>query len=109
VGMSIGLPWIQFQDPKFEKPDLPSLFRIISCNAFGSRIVVLPLTANVESLYPGEAVVTVKGKAARTLGDHRRLWQIRTNPDKEQHPRAPRDTPVIMMSPGARVSSSTGV
>jgi mRNA interferase MazF len=40
-----------------------------SCNAFGSRVVVLPLTSNVESLYPGEARVTVKGKAARALGD----------------------------------------
>jgi mRNA interferase MazF len=40
-----------------------------SCNAFGSRVVVLPLTTNVESLYPGEALVMVKGKAARALGD----------------------------------------
>jgi mRNA interferase MazF len=40
-----------------------------SCNAFGSRVVVLPLTTNVESLYPGEALVTVKGKTARALGD----------------------------------------
>jgi mRNA interferase MazF len=32
-----------------------------SCNAYGSRVVVLPLTSNVESLYPGEALVTVKG------------------------------------------------
>lgn len=40
-----------------------------SCNAFGSRVVVLPLTSNVESLYPGEAVVVVNGKPARVLGD----------------------------------------
>jgi mRNA interferase MazF len=40
-----------------------------SCNAFGARVVVLPLTSNVESLYPGEALVTVKGKPARALGD----------------------------------------
>ena len=40
-----------------------------SCNAFGARIVVLPLTSNVDSLYPGEALVTVKGKPARALGD----------------------------------------
>jgi mRNA interferase MazF len=40
-----------------------------SCNAFGSRVVVLPLTTNLDSLYPGEALVTVKGKAARALGD----------------------------------------
>jgi mRNA interferase MazF len=40
-----------------------------SCNAFGSRVVVLPLTSNVDSLYPGEALVTVKGRTARALGD----------------------------------------
>jgi mRNA interferase MazF len=32
-------------------------------------VVVLPLTGNVESLYPGEAIVTVKRKLARVLGD----------------------------------------
>lgn len=40
-----------------------------SCNAHGSRVVVLPLTSNVDSLYPGEAVVTIKGKPSRALGD----------------------------------------
>lgn len=40
-----------------------------SCNTFGSRVVVLPLTSHVESLYPGEAVVVVNGKPARVLGD----------------------------------------
>jgi mRNA interferase MazF len=40
-----------------------------SCNAFGARVVVLPLTSNVDSLYPGEALVTVKGKPSRALGD----------------------------------------
>ena len=40
-----------------------------SCNRFGARVVVLPLTSNVDSLYPGEALVTVKGKPARALGD----------------------------------------
>ena len=40
-----------------------------SCNTFGSRVVVLPLTSNVSSLYPGEARIELKGKAARALGD----------------------------------------
>ncbi len=40
-----------------------------SCNAYGSRVVVLPLTSNVESLYPGEALISVKGKPSRALGD----------------------------------------
>ena len=40
-----------------------------SCNRFGSRVVVVPVTGNVESLYPGEAVVEISGKPARALGD----------------------------------------
>jgi mRNA interferase MazF len=39
-----------------------------SCNAFGARVVVLPLASNVDSLFPGEALVTVKGKPSRALG-----------------------------------------
>ena len=40
-----------------------------SCNAHGARVVVLPVTSNVSSLYPGEAVVRVQGKPGRVLGD----------------------------------------
>jgi len=40
-----------------------------SCNLFGSRFVVLPLTSNVDSLYPGEALITVGGKPGRAIGD----------------------------------------
>lgn len=40
-----------------------------SCNRYGARVVVLPLTSNVETLYPGEAAVDVRGKPARALGD----------------------------------------
>ncbi len=40
-----------------------------SCNAHGSRVVVLPITSNVDSLYPGEARIEVQGKPARALGD----------------------------------------
>ena len=40
-----------------------------SCNAHGARVVVLPVTSNVSSLFPGEAVVQVRGKPARVLGD----------------------------------------
>ncbi len=43
-----------------------------SCNRHGSRVVVLPLTTNVESLYPGEARVQVRGAPARALGDQLR-------------------------------------
>jgi mRNA interferase MazF len=40
-----------------------------SCNRFGSRVVIVPVTSNVESLYPGEAVVEIAGKRVRALGD----------------------------------------
>jgi mRNA interferase MazF len=49
-----------------------------SCNAHGARVVILPVTSNVESIYPGEARVVVRGGAARALGD-----QIRSV-DKER-------------------------
>lgn len=40
-----------------------------SANVFGMRVVVLPVTSNISSLFPGEAVVTVGGKPGRVLGD----------------------------------------
>jgi mRNA interferase MazF len=40
-----------------------------SCNAYGARVVVLPITSNVSSLYPGEARIRVRGRPARVLGD----------------------------------------
>lgn len=40
-----------------------------SCNAHGARVVVLPITSNVTSLYPGEALIHVRGRPARALGD----------------------------------------
>jgi mRNA interferase MazF len=38
-------------------------------NRFSQRVVVVPLTSNVDHCFPGEALVTVKGKPARALGD----------------------------------------
>lgn len=40
-----------------------------SCNRYGTRVVVLPVTSNVDSLYPGEALIRLKGRPARVLGD----------------------------------------
>ena len=40
-----------------------------SCNRYGARVVVLPITSNVDSLYPGEALLELKGKPGRALGD----------------------------------------
>jgi hypothetical protein len=47
--------------------------------------LVLPLTSNVDSLFPGEALVTVKGKPARALGDQiRSLDNSRLRPKIER-------------------------
>jgi mRNA interferase MazF len=43
-----------------------------SCNTFGSRVVVIPVTSNAESLYPGEAKIELQGRPARVLGDQMR-------------------------------------
>jgi mRNA interferase MazF len=40
-----------------------------SANAFGPRVVVLPITSNLETLHPGEARVVLRGKPGRALGD----------------------------------------
>lgn len=40
-----------------------------SCNRYGTRVVVLPITSNVDSVFPGEALITVRGKPGRALGD----------------------------------------
>jgi mRNA interferase MazF len=43
-----------------------------SCNRYGPRVVVLPMTSNVDSLFPGEARIEVRGAPARVLGDQLR-------------------------------------
>ena len=49
-----------------------------SCNAHGHRVVVLPVTSNVESLHPGEALIRIKGQPGRALGDQiRSLDRVR--------------------------------
>jgi mRNA interferase MazF len=40
-----------------------------SCNTHGARVMVLPVTSRVETLYPGEARIRLKGVPARVLGD----------------------------------------
>ena len=41
-------------------------------NQHGARVVVVPVTSNVDQCHPGEALVTIKGKPARALGDQLR-------------------------------------
>jgi mRNA interferase MazF len=43
-----------------------------SCNQHGARVVVVPVTSNVDALYPGEARLTIQGRPARALGDQLR-------------------------------------
>jgi mRNA interferase MazF len=43
-----------------------------SLNQFGFRVVVLPVTSNVTSHYPGEARIQIRGAPARVLGDQLR-------------------------------------
>ena len=43
-----------------------------SCNKYGARVIVLPVTSNVESLFPGEARIEIEGRPARALGDQLR-------------------------------------
>ncbi|MBM3791656.1 MAG: type II toxin-antitoxin system PemK/MazF family toxin [Acidobacteria bacterium] len=43
-----------------------------SCNKYGARVIVLPITSNVESWYPGEALIEIQGSPARALGDQMR-------------------------------------
>jgi len=41
-------------------------------NKYSQRVVVMPLTSNVDQCFPGEALVTVRGKPSRALGDQLR-------------------------------------
>ena len=41
-------------------------------NRFGQRMIVVPVTSNVDNCFPGEALVTIKGKPNRALGDQMR-------------------------------------
>ena len=43
-----------------------------ACNKYGARIVVVPVTSNVTSLYPGEARVFIAKRESRVLGDQLR-------------------------------------
>lgn len=40
-----------------------------SCNRHGTRVVVLLVTGNTDSLYPGKALIAVQGEMSRVLGD----------------------------------------
>jgi mRNA interferase MazF len=54
---------------EIRKTGRPSSSRTIPAIGTGRGVVVLPITSNIDSLYPGEAIVEVKGKSGRALGD----------------------------------------
>ncbi len=43
-----------------------------SCNVHGMRVLVIPITSNVTTLYPGEAMIQVGATRGRALGDQLR-------------------------------------
>ena len=54
-----------------------------SCNAFGTRVVVLPVTSNVSSLFPGEAHIDLSERTSLSqyhillcVHRHERILQI---------------------------------
>ena len=40
-----------------------------ACNRYGTRVVIMPITSNVDTLYPGEAAVRLGKRPGRALGD----------------------------------------
>ena len=40
-----------------------------AANKFLNRVQVVPLTSNIDALYPGEAYVTLKGRRSKAMAD----------------------------------------
>lgn len=69
--MSIGWRSIRPWARKFGRYGTRSSFPMIRATRT-ERVIVLPLASNVSSLYPGEAIVRVRERPARALGDQLR-------------------------------------
>ena len=57
------------QETEIRKIRLAVIISNDSCNKYGIRVIVLPATSNIESLFPGEAMIEIQGRPARVLGD----------------------------------------
>lgn len=64
--------WVQF-DPSIGseiRKRRPGIILSISvANQHLSRVVVVPITSNVDRVYPSEALISVTGKAAKAMAD----------------------------------------
>lgn len=64
--------WVQF-DPavgsEIRKRRPGIILSNSAANRHLSRVVVVPITSNVERVYPSEALITVTGRAAKAMAD----------------------------------------
>ena len=64
--------WVEFDPSRGSEIRKTRPAVIISndvANRHLSRVVVIPLTSNTDKLYPGEALVKVKGRESKALSD----------------------------------------
>jgi mRNA interferase MazF len=64
--------WVEFDpaiDSEVRKTRPAVIISNDAANRHLARVVVLPLTSNTERQYPGEALVTLGGKASKAMAD----------------------------------------
>ena len=64
--------WVNFEPSiggKIDKKRPAVIVSNNSANQFLDRVQVIPLTINVDKLYPSEAYLTLRGKTAKAMAD----------------------------------------